>query len=157
LAEAEAKKKLSERRLSKSLMWRKLEQRRAEVVLLKKRGLVPSVLEEKRRPVTELEKQRKERLWKMTLEMARANETLRKCVAKEIPGLGEGGGKEAISGAAARGDGTPGKEKSDREYEEEYEKLKAELSGRLSEGLLEPRFDWQEAMESGRRRMRREF
>ena len=152
LAKEEAERKLARRRVSKSVIWRQNEQKRAESILLQKKNFIPSELEEKRNPLVLLEQQRKERAKKTKMQLARADEILNKCLTREIPEARFG--KVKIGGKVNYEGDLNNVKKMCKEYEEDYEKIREELLSKLEKQPYVPRFDWKETMDAGTRRMK---
>lgn len=149
LAREEKERRLAQRRVSKTVIWRGKELRRAENILLRKKGFIPAELEEKRRPLVELQEERKLRSEKIKEELGRADETMAKILAKEIPEMRLDEDKKEI--IAAQCLKLP--EDASREYKREFEEAKREISDRLKRQPYVPRFDWKEAMTAGFERM----
>lgn len=157
MAREQAERKLARRRVSKSVIWRQNERRRAEAILLAKKGFVPAELEEKRRPLVLLEEQRRAQAQKIKAELDRADEILKRSLAREIPEarlVGDDCGEDRVGGGEGVAVVDEGVEKTGQELEEDYRRVREEILGKLRSEPYVPRFEWRDAMKAGTRRMR---
>ncbi|XP_058791953.1 dynein axonemal intermediate chain 3-like [Phymastichus coffea] len=146
-ARAEEESKLAKRRVSKTVILRRNERSRAEAILLQKKGFVPAELEEKRKPLVDLEDLRRVQAQKISEDLNRADELLKKSLARKIPEMKIVEDENEAESVARF---VP---KSKQDYEQEFKAVKEELTKKIKEQSYFPSFDWKTAMRTGAERM----
>ena len=134
LARAETESKMANRPVSKTVQWQQKEQKRAERIILRKKGLVPAELEEKRKPMVILTEQRQAINEKTQELVDRSDAILEDYLAKDIPDVklnADSNRDEIIDELDVD---IPKISRNQRE--EEYEKLKTELLIKLERNLI---------------------
>ncbi|KAJ8682790.1 hypothetical protein QAD02_018582 [Eretmocerus hayati] len=141
-AREEAERELRQRRVSKSVIWRQNELKRAEKIILAKKGLVPHELEEKRMPLVIEHEKRRARLEQVKEELARADEILEECVMREVPELRHIKDKAKVETEEELKDSRKLLERTKEVCEMEYQRVKDRLIEKLKQKVDEPKFDW---------------
>ncbi|KAL7288811.1 hypothetical protein TKK_0016788 [Trichogramma kaykai] len=155
LLRREAEEKLAQRRVSKTIIWRQNELKRAEKIIFSKKRLVPQEFEEKCRPLVELEQERNKIKQKTKKYAQQADRIFHNFLAKEMSystfDLMNNVGKNISKGAddifvTKSDDHKQVSKLNSHEREDEFQKLKIDLLKQLKNEPYKPRFDWHEAM-----------
>lgn len=110
---------------------------------------MPEELEEKRRPLVELEEQRQGREQKIRAELAQADVILDKFLSTEVPDfMATEEVEEVVRDPKLE-------EILKVDHKAEMEKLREELLREIKDNPYEPKFNWREAMERAVERMNR--
>lgn len=110
---------------------------------------MPKELEEKRKPLVDLEELRRLQSQKVKDDLLIADELLQKSLVRDVPEM------RIIEDKEKKIDGMKIiLMKSCEEYEEEYGKVKEELMMRMKERPYLMNFNWKKAMDAGEKRLK---